>query len=138
MGSTGESRPITRDSSHAVHTEVSGANEDEAPDPLHSPSLKSIGRKSTLHSHAIELSSDSESEQEEFFDAVDAGEVDVEPMPPSDVVPSAGSGQDVVISGIDVSSAFKGYENGFRTRLKLDEDNRPKIGLWVSSRTPLS
>ncbi|KAI0848137.1 oxysterol-binding protein [Daldinia vernicosa] len=130
IGSTGESRPITRDSFNAVNTEVSGANEDEIPAPLHSPSLKSIGRKSTLHSHAIELSSDSESEQDEFFDAVDAGEVDVEPMPPSDVVPSAGSGQDVVISGIDVSSAFKGYENGFRTRLKLDEDNRPKIGLW--------
>ncbi|OTA97637.1 hypothetical protein M434DRAFT_26671 [Hypoxylon sp. CO27-5] len=130
IGSTSEGRPMSRGSSHVAHPETPSAHEDEVDGVLHSPSMKSIGRKSTLLSHAVELSSDSESEQEEFFDAVDAGEVDVEPMPPSDIVPSAGATQDVVISGIDVSSAFKGYENGFRTRLKLDEDNRPKIGLW--------
>ncbi|KAI1417336.1 oxysterol binding protein [Hypoxylon sp. FL1857] len=130
MGSASEGRPMSRGSSQVPHTETASAHEDEVDAVLHSPSMKSIGRRSTLLSHAVELSSDSESEQEEFFDAVDAGEVDVEPMPPSDVVPSAGAKQDVVISGVDVSSAFKGYENGFRTRLKLDEDNRPKIGLW--------
>ncbi|KAI1137427.1 oxysterol binding protein [Hypoxylon sp. FL0543] len=130
MGGTSEGRPVSRGSSRAPHTETASAHEDEVDAILHSPSMKSIGRRSTMLSHAVELSSDSESEQEEFFDAVDAGEVDVEPMPPSDVVPSAGSTQDVVVSGVDVSSAFKGYENGFRTRLKLDEDNRPKIGLW--------
>ncbi|KAI1379077.1 oxysterol binding protein, partial [Hypoxylon crocopeplum] len=130
IGSTSEGRPMSSDSFHAVHTEAGDVNEEEVAAVLHSPSMKSIGRRSTVLSHAVELSDDSESEQEEFFDAVDAGEVDVEPMPPSDVVPTAGSSQDVVISGVDVSSAFKGYENGLRTRLKLDEDNRPRIGLW--------
>ncbi|KAI1778879.1 oxysterol binding protein [Hypoxylon cercidicola] len=129
MGSASEGRPLSSDS-FAANAEAADVNEDEVAAVLHSPSMKSIGRKSTALSHHVELSEDSESEQEEFFDAVDAGEVDVAPMPPSDVVPSANAGQDVIISGVDVSSAFKGYENGLRTKLKLDEDNRPKIGLW--------
>ncbi|KAI1392035.1 oxysterol binding protein [Hypoxylon trugodes] len=128
IGSTSESRPMSSDS-FTVYEEPASA-EDQVAAGLHSPSMKSLGRKSTTRSHAIEISSDSESEQEEFFDAVDAGEVDVEPMPPSDIIPSKDGKQEVVVSGIDVSSAFKGYENGFRTRLKLDEDNRPRIGLW--------
>ncbi|XXH02284.1 hypothetical protein Hte_008654 [Hypoxylon texense] len=129
IGSASEGRPLSSDS-FAAHAEAADVHEDEVAAVLRSPSMKSIGRKSTALSHHVELSEDSESEQEEFFDAVDAGEVDVAPMPPSDVVPSANAGQDVVISGVDVSSAFKGYENGLRTRLKLDEDNRPRIGLW--------
>ncbi|KAI1103193.1 oxysterol binding protein [Jackrogersella minutella] len=128
MGSTSEGRPMSSDS--IAQTPTASTHEDEIAGILQSPSMKSIGRRSTVLSHAVELSDDSESEQEEFFDAVDAGEVDVEPMPPSDVVPAAGAQQDVVVSGVDVSSAFRGYENGFRTRLKLDEDNRPRIGLW--------
>lgn len=131
MGSTSEGRPMSSDSfaAHAA-TEAADANEEDVSAALRSPSTKSIGRRSTARSHVVELSSDSESEQEEFFDAVDAGEVDVEPMPPSDVVPSADAKQDVIVSGVDVSSAFKGYEGGLRTKLKLDEDNRPRIGLW--------
>lgn len=133
MGGASESRPLSKDSSQLMRSEAPDAAEDDTSAAvIHSPSMKSIGRRSTARSHALELSDDSESEQEEFFDAVDAGEVDVEPMPPSDVVPSTGAGQDVVVSGVDVSSAFKGYENGLRTKLKLDEDNRPRIGLWVS------
>ncbi|KAI2614990.1 oxysterol binding protein [Hypoxylon sp. NC1633] len=130
MGSTGETRPTTRDSFTAGHAGAAEVMEHDIPAILHSPSMKSIGRRSTAFSHAVELSDDSESEQEEFFDAVDAGEVNVEPMPPSDIVPAAGARQDVVITGVDVTSAYNGYENGFRTKLKLDEDNRPKIGLW--------
>ncbi|CAI4210829.1 unnamed protein product [Parascedosporium putredinis] len=36
----------------------------------------------------------------------------------------------VVSGGIDISSSFKGYENGIRKRLKMDADDRPKISLW--------
>lgn len=135
IGSASEGRPLSSDS-FAASADATEVDKDDVAAVLRSPSMKSIGRKSTALSHHVELSEDSESEQEEFFDAVDAGEVDVAPMPPSDVVPSADSRQDVIISGVDVSSAFKGYENGLRTKLKLDEDNRPKIGLWVRSRTP--
>ncbi|KAI1124863.1 Oxysterol-binding protein-domain-containing protein [Nemania abortiva] len=120
-----ESRPISRSSQQEEMVE----NLEEAlKDGRKSPTAMS--RKTTNLSKLLDVSDDSESEQEEFFDAVDAGEVDVEPMPPSEVIPSGDSKQDIVVSGVDVSSAFKGYENGVRTRLKLDEDNRPRVGLW--------
>ncbi|KAI1077560.1 oxysterol binding protein [Whalleya microplaca] len=125
METSSEGRPFSSDSFHEVRTETSSAVEQEVADGRKSPSTKSMLRRPTALSQVVDISDDSESEQEEFFDAVDAGEVDVEPMPPSD-----NATQDVVVSGLDVSSAFKGYESGLRTRLKLDEDNRPRIGLW--------
>ncbi|KAI0534040.1 Oxysterol-binding protein-domain-containing protein [Xylaria digitata] len=123
-----ESRPISRNSLQTPQEEVFDAPEEVLKDGRKSPAT--LSRKTTTLSKLLDVSEDSESEQEEFFDAVDAGEVDVEPMPPSEVMPSSDSKQDIVVSGTDVSSAFKGYENGVRTRLKLDEDNRPRVGLW--------
>ncbi|KAI0878047.1 Oxysterol-binding protein-domain-containing protein [Hypoxylon argillaceum] len=120
-----ESRPISRGSHHE---EVVENLEEVLKDGRTSPTA--VSRKATTLSKLLDVSEDSESEQEEFFDAVDAGEVDVEPMPPSEVIPSSDSKQDIIVSGVDVSSAFKGYESGVRTRLKLDEDNRPRVGLW--------
>ncbi|KAI1641521.1 oxysterol-binding protein [Biscogniauxia mediterranea] len=130
MEGSAESRPITSEGPQAPMTETTASLEAPAVEGQKSPSAKSMTRRPTALSHVVEISDDSESEQEEFFDAVDAGEVDVEPMPPSDLVLSTEGGQSVVVNGLDVSSAFKGYENGVRTKLKLDEDNRPKIGLW--------
>jgi oxysterol-binding protein 1 len=81
--------------------------------------------------------SDSESgDEEEFFDAVDAGEIEAAPMPPtSPALPPAvieKKGKKVaVVRGVDISSSFHGYEDGIRTRLKLAADDRPKISLWV-------
>ncbi len=97
-----------------------------------STAASSLRRKSVL----LEVGnlSDTESEDdEEFFDAVDAGEVEVAPMllPPSKPVhkePEKVAG----IEGLDLSPSFKGYENGIRKRLKMDADDRPKISLWVS------
>ncbi len=123
-----ESRPISRSSLPASQEEMIDAPEEVLRDGQKSPTMS---RKATALSKLLDVSEDSESEQEEFFDAVDAGEVGVEPMPPSEVMPSSDSKQDIVVQGADVSSAFKGYENGVRTRLKLDEDNRPRVGLWV-------
>jgi len=81
--------------------------------------------------------SDSESgDDEEFFDAVDAGEIRAAPMPPTspalppEVVEKKGK-ELVLVKGIDISSSFHGYEGGIRTRLKLAADDRPKISLWV-------
>ncbi|KAI8624885.1 oxysterol-binding protein [Xylariaceae sp. FL1651] len=124
-----EGRPISSSGSLQASQEEAAVTPDEVvSEGQKSPSA--VSRKTTVLSKLLDVSEDSESEQEEFFDAVDAGEVDVEPMPPSDVVPLSGSKQDIIVSGVDVSSSFKGYENGVRTRLKLDEDNRPKVGLW--------
>jgi hypothetical protein len=125
-----EGRPISSSSLHVSQEDVTDPQDEVLREGQKSPGA--ISRKATALSKLLDVSEDSESEQEEFFDAVDAGDVDVEPMPPSEVVPSSDSKQDVVVSGVDVSSAFKGYENGVRTRLKLDEDNRPRVGLWVS------
>jgi oxysterol-binding protein 1 len=100
-------------------------------EPQKSPT-KSITRRQTLAQ--IANLSDSESEdEEEFFDAVDAGEVEVAEMPPSEAAPlDVGEKAVIVSGGLDLSSSFKGYENGIRKRLKMDADDRPKISLWVS------
>ncbi|KAI9726322.1 MAG: hypothetical protein M1828_001596 [Chrysothrix sp. TS-e1954] len=85
--------------------------------------------------------SDSESEDdEEFFDAVDAGEVEVVGDLPSTVAsppayaktktsqPLMGAIAKTKSTGLQ--SAYKGYEDPVRQRLNMDADNRPKISLW--------
>ena len=77
---------------------------------------------------------------EEFFDAVDAGEVEIldampsstssVPAPPSAVEQSQKAEEGS--AGIVIATAFKGYEEPVRKRLKMDADDRPKISLWVS------
>ena len=106
-----------------------------------------------------EVSDDEDDDEEEFFDAMDAGEVEVlDTLPPSsppakDVnLPAFGevvdekaaeqdseakaSGDKVALKkeelARDIEKSYKGYEDGIRKRLKLDADNRPKVGLWVS------
>ena len=74
-----------------------------------------------------DLSDDDSMDGEEFFDAVDAGEVEVTEMPPD----LAGQEKSTT-AGLDISSSFQGYENGIRHKLKIDNDNRPKVSLWVS------
>ncbi|KAI9163187.1 Oxysterol-binding protein [Paramyrothecium foliicola] len=89
--------------------------------------VRTLARKGTTLD-AIANLSDSESEdEEEFFDAVDAGQVEVGELPPSQ--PQEDEPK-VVVDGIDISSSFKGYENGIRRKLNIDADNRPKISLW--------
>ncbi|KAL1842764.1 hypothetical protein VTJ49DRAFT_4249 [Mycothermus thermophilus] len=89
-----------------------------------------LSRRQTAAIAQIPDISDSESDEEEFFDAVDAGEVEVSQLPPSEVTAAKEEKQLVIADAHDISSSFRGYENGIRTRLKLDADNRPKISLW--------
>lgn len=104
---------------------------------------KFSGRSSLRRKSVLAEISDSESEyDEEFFDAVDAGEVEVAPMPPviSTVSQSTikGMGKELTLaSGVDLSTSFHGYEDGIRKRLNMDSDNRPKISLWVCFILPL-
>jgi hypothetical protein len=106
-----------------------------------------------------EVSDDEDDDEEEFFDAVDAGEVEVlDTLPPSsppaketnlptfgDVMGEKATEQDAEAKASgdkaalkkeelarDIEKSYKGYEDGVRKRLKLDADNRPKVGLWVS------
>ncbi|KAG4421595.1 hypothetical protein IFR04_005214 [Cadophora malorum] len=103
-----------------------------------STAKSSLRRKSILE-EVGPLSDTDEEEDDEFFDAVDAGEVQVAPMlplPPYSLPPGKEAEQgDVKTEGaaadtIDLSPSFRGYENGIRKKLKMDADDRPKISLW--------
>ncbi len=130
------------------------AAEPEVGGDTSAPSINMTRRMTVIEQVAAAGLSDSESDDEEFFDAVDAGEVPVMSALPSEA--TAGTKQKpsgveeteeeggeaekggvagaelVVSSGMDISKSFKGYENGIRSRLKIDADNRPKLSLWVS------
>lgn len=85
-----------------------------------------------------EISDDESDIDDEFFDAVGAGEVEVaEEMPantpsqtPAIVDPAAPAKQGE--KSAEIAKSYRGYEDGIRKRLKLDADNRPKVSLWVS------
>jgi len=98
-----------------------------------------VKRKATFADIAADIS-DSESEgDEEFFDAVGAGEVEVVEMPAPaiaqekqlDSEPSSDDSLEKKHS--DIATAWAGYEDGPRKKLAMDADDRPKIGLWVCS-----
>lgn len=100
-----------------------------------------IKRKATLADLAADFSDDESEDDEEFFDAVGAGEVEIVEMPglrpseerkPSEVPASGGSGDIFERKHAEVATGFKGYEDGPRKKLAMDADDRPKISLWVS------
>ena len=100
----------------------------------------SARRKSTIATMTDLSDSDSDLD-EEFFDAVGAGEVPVTTMPVSPPLADPSSSlieedtsesQEMVAPHTDLSTSFSGYEDPVRTRLKMDADNRPRISLWVS------
>ncbi|KAJ5935699.1 hypothetical protein N7466_005246 [Penicillium verhagenii] len=93
-----------------------------------------LNRKPSVLSHISSLY-DSESDGDEFFDAIDAGEIEVEdfsqateiqePEEPEDESALARKEKAVLIK-----SSFRGYEDPVRQKLTMDNDDRPKIGLW--------
>ena len=104
---------------------------------------KSIGfreqgrRKSTI-ADLTNLSDSDSDEDEEFFDAVDAGEVEVVDVMPSSPPPLDTTDQNSTKDRdlredkfADIKTSFKGYEDPIRKRFKMEADNRPKISLWV-------
>lgn len=115
-------------SASATTTIVEKSLEEAEVDVARPPAPRTLSRKATALAQMAELSDSESGGEDEFFDAVDAGEVEVSELPSSEVTHDK---TDVVVSGLDISSAFKGYENGIRHRLKMDSDDRPKISLWV-------
>lgn len=93
-----------------------------------------LSRHETVLTEIANLSEDETDDDDEFFDAVDAGEIEAEPLPRTAAPASDEDKQVTVSSDYDISSSFHGYENGIRTKLKIDADNRPKISLWVRPR----
>ena len=97
--------------------------------------VQSAQRRRSILAEIKSLSDDDSEDDEEFFDAVDAGEIAVAPMPSNTEEPAAPqekpSQELVLANGSDLSTSFHGYEDGIRKRLKMDADDRPKISLWV-------
>jgi hypothetical protein len=104
---------------------------DEAPDTA---ALQSPRKKSTFAELANAVSDDESEEDEEFFDAIGTGEVEVvvptSPLlEPVDI--STETGDLRVKKMREIEPSFHGYEDPVRKKLKMDADDRPKISLWV-------
>ncbi len=103
------------------------AQEDVQIPPM-SPGSRGLRRQKTALDQVADFSDSDSDDGDEFFDAVDSGEVEVTELPESQPTEP----QAVVSSSMDLTPSFRGYENGIRHRLKMDADDRPKISLWVS------
>ncbi|RMJ23771.1 Oxysterol-binding protein [Aspergillus sp. HF37] len=74
-------------------------------------------------------------EEEEFFDAIDSGEIEAEDLTKSEVKDAGEESKDEsaqlrAVKHTEIAPSFKGYEQPVRKRLKMDYDDRPKISLW--------
>ena len=148
----GETEPLSQPGSAGLASPDSkqpalAAKEDEI-SPLPAVGIKrretrtpsGLRRKSTIATMTDLSDSDSDLD-EEFFDAVGAGVVEIAEMPTSTpaTIPSPSAAekspvedsQKQAVSGALSASSFAGYEGPIRERLKMDADNRPKISLWV-------
>ncbi|EGZ69813.1 hypothetical protein NEUTE2DRAFT_132202 [Neurospora tetrasperma FGSC 2509] len=87
--------------------------------PLNKDETKSLGLALPIEIVRVEPNGDifgfDTAEEEKFFDAVDAGTVEVSQLLPSEPVASQSDAQLVISDGTDISDSFKGYENGIRT-----------------------
>ncbi|KAJ5175521.1 ATP12 ATPase F1F0-assembly protein [Penicillium canariense] len=112
----------------------SGLPEIRAPSTVQEEELPPVSILSRKPSVLSQISSlyDSESEGDEFFDAIDAGEIEVEELQDSieKEEPQDESAQARADKLALVKPSFRGYEEPVRQRLKMDNDDRPKISLW--------
>lgn len=107
---------------------VSGAEQPSQPE-----TQQALNRKHSVLSQISSLC-DSESDGDEFFDAIEAGEIEVEDLnktePQAQEEPKDESTQARIDKASVIEPSFKGYEEPVRQRLKMDKDDRPKISLW--------
>ncbi|OAP64052.1 hypothetical protein AYL99_00024 [Fonsecaea erecta] len=97
-------------------------------------------RRKSIIAQLTNLSDSESGDDEEFFDAIGEGKVEVvEPpllSPPPVHVPSLLEEEkepfvdERARKQMEIEPSYAGYEGGVRERLKLDADNRPKISLW--------
>ena len=113
----------------------------QATAPFRKKSISVRDRQKSTFADLANLSDSDSDQDEEFFDAVDAGEVEVvavmPPSVPSPPAPVKESEHEKLPEDLreqkksEIEASFKGYEDPIRTRLKMDADDRPKISLWV-------
>lgn len=147
--SVAQSRPDSRGASqeHIQISEVIGrlqlGSEETVPGRRKSVGTRDIWRRKSTIADLTNISDSDEDEDEEFFDAVGTGEVEVvdelpagvsSPPPTGPQLEQQDSNQDArEAKRLEIVSSFKGYEDPVRKRLKMDADDRPKISLWVGS-----
>jgi len=122
------------------------------------------GRRKSVIAQYTNVSDSESGDDEEFFDAIDAGQIEVVTLPPMSPPPvqvpkaieidpmttahpvtpahpitnahpistaaPATTTDPRTAKQKSIESSYKGYEDGVRKKLKLANDNRPKIGLW--------
>jgi len=111
-------------------TAIQEESSKEPPAQQRRKSLRAPGRLKSTFAALTELSDSDSDEDEEFFDAVGAGAVEVVnvmPMSPSSKMPA------IVreATSEELATSLSGYEEPVRKRLKMEADDRPKISLWV-------
>ncbi|KAF9882836.1 hypothetical protein FE257_004967 [Aspergillus nanangensis] len=94
-----------------------------------------LGRKKSTLSQISSLYDSASDDEDEFFDAIDAGEIEVENLVGAEVTgetekPGEETSELRAVKRTEVAPSFKGYEDPIRDKLKMDYDNRPKISLW--------
>ncbi|EGD89830.1 hypothetical protein H112_02303 [Trichophyton rubrum D6] len=109
----------------AVVQESKAEKQPEQTEEAPSPGL--LRKKTVLEE--MNLSDSDSDDEEEFFDAIDAGDVEV-------VVPTKEEKIQLDESSArakkesEIAPSFKGYEDEIRKRLKMEADDRPKVSLW--------
>ncbi|RVX69661.1 hypothetical protein B0A52_06725 [Exophiala mesophila] len=148
-----DSRPSSLIREPSDHVQFDDASEDHdlRPEALAQararPRRKSFAREGNRRKSIIAQYtniSDSESgDDEEFFDAIDAGKVEIVEAqllsPPPVHAPGSTEQVEVepfsqsdarALKQLEIEPSFAGYEDGIRKKLKMDADDRPKISLW--------
>ena len=141
----GESISETQDKSQtgASYGKLDLGRQAGVPERMKSVGVRVVGKRKPTIADLANLSDSDSDEDEEFFDAVDAGEVEVVDIMP-ETVPAQPSavGRELVglipLQGlrrkrkVEIEPSFHGYEDPIRQKLKMDADDRPKISLWVN------
>jgi hypothetical protein len=135
----GEPGPTTKDDDDDDFVEAEedkGLAAPEAKPSKASISSQGLRRKATFANIAADISDSESEDDEEFFDAVGAGEVEVVEWVASPTTEAPQPINDLYGDKLAaIQTGFKGYEDGPRQKLAMDDDDRPKISLWVNITT---
>lgn len=99
------------------------------------PGISSPMRRKSIFADFAGVSESESDEDEEFFDAVGAGEIEVVEMPVTSpglkaLEMPASTEEFFEDKTAQIMTGFIGYEDPPRVRLAMDADDRPKISLW--------
>lgn len=107
-----------------------------------SVSIREGNRRKSIIAQYTSLSDSESGDDEEFFDAIGAGAVEVlepplilsprpVPLKEKEEPGSAVELDERAQKQRSVEPSYAGYEDGIRDKLKISADNRPKISLWA-------